>query len=583
MIHKTYTFFHNHYKKNYRGVYRHAKQLFFFDLVLLATAITLFAFSLFFFFWKPGIADQVDLVLSLGTERIKSGEAIRLTVRYTNNSELTLNDPVLALRLPKGFIIDRNLTPTTTISTLSTLALPSLHPGAEGETEIFGRYWQNLGTSERVSAILSYIPENRVDREQKFSSLIAQLPESVLKSELETPSSTFVNAAVPFAYRLTNTSDVPITGIGITSNHTLELGTEALTATTLLLPGETKTVTGTLRFRGSEAETPLQFAASVTVQGTSFVQNRASRSIRLITPVVHAAAKWQPLGTFVSAGDTVPLQVSWENRSGFSLKHSKIRLTFTPGTVNIRETARLNSIKAEGESLVIDGTSRTSLNSGATGLSDSVVLNIKLLSLLNLKDAVHAKLEVTPTFEASVAGLEGQLFKTAGEKTDVPVATELLLNTSVRYYTDEGDQLGRGPLPPTVGETTKYWVFVQMTNTTNEISDANFEATLAPGVTFSGRQSVTIGPELAYNPASNFLSWHYRELPPHSQTGFYFEVAVTPRAGQVGTTLELVKTISVRGVDEVVGKNLSATRSNLKNILPSSDRGSRFGAEVIAE
>ena len=67
--------------------------------------------------------------------------------------------------------------------------------------------------------------------------------------------------------------------------------------------------------------------------------------------------------------------------------------------------------------------------------------------------------------ETAIVDAQGKTF--TGDAAELPVATEVAMQNSIRYYTEEGDQLGRGPLPPQVGETTKYWVFVQITNTTN--------------------------------------------------------------------------------------------------------------------
>ena len=47
-----------------------------------------------------------------------------------------------------------------------------------------------------------------------------------------------------------------------------------------------------------------------------------------------------------------------------------------------------------------------------------------------------------------------------------PILIRLNSNLAVQvypmYYAPTGDQLGRGPLPPKVGETTKYWIFCEV-------------------------------------------------------------------------------------------------------------------------
>ena len=165
----------------------------------------------------------------------------------------------------------------------------------------------------------------------------------------------------------------------------------------------------------------------------------------------------------------------------------------------------------------------------------------------------------------------------------IPLATEVAVESAARYYTEEGDQLGRGPLPPMVNQTTKYWLMFRANNTNNDLRAAVFSATLPAGVEFTGKQSVTIGPTIAYNPANRDLSWNYRLLPANSQTGLYFEVAVKPNAAQIGQTLTLLKNIKFTATDDAVGKNFSFSQPDVTNVLPASDQGARSGAAVVSE
>ena len=116
MFKAIYNLFHSHYHRRYHGQYMHAKKLFVFDLFLLGGAIITLIAGLFFFFWKPGLTNWIDLNLSYGGNRIKSGEKVEMTLNYVNRSKETLTGVTLAIHLPPGFIIDRNLTPTTEFS-----------------------------------------------------------------------------------------------------------------------------------------------------------------------------------------------------------------------------------------------------------------------------------------------------------------------------------------------------------------------------------------------------------------------------------------------------------------------------------
>ena len=155
-----FKFLHRHYHKNYHGKYEHAKKLFVFDLALLFVAVVLLAGSIFLFLWKPSLTGQIDMSISLGNERIKSGDEIHLTVDYANKSRYKLNDISLGLRLPKGFLINRNKTSKDAFSDdLIFQSLKEIKAGASGQVDIYGWFWGEPNKDADFIANLSYQPE----------------------------------------------------------------------------------------------------------------------------------------------------------------------------------------------------------------------------------------------------------------------------------------------------------------------------------------------------------------------------------------------------------------------------------------
>lgn len=578
-----YNFFHRHYHTRYHGIYRHAKQLFIFDLALLGVAILMLGAGLFFFFWKPGITDLIDVTITLGEQRVRSGETVKATITYTNRSKVKINDTVLALRLPGGFMVDRDKTPETLFSKNNTFTLEPLPPGASGQVELHGVVWAEPGSQDRILASLSYVPENKEEREQKLSTYLVNLPESVLASKLTIATSTLPNRPLAFTYTLRNNAENELGPITITSNLPLQgVATKDLKNITLK-GGEEKVITGEVRLPARPRDQKVQISSSITVGNYAFKQTVEDKAVAIVTPQMYSKARLLKTVSYIEPGQELPVEITWRNSGEFSLRNPRIRVSFTPGTVDVRRTARENHFKSDGNSLIIDSNARTSLADGSPGNSDAFTFTLYLLSSFTPGTAAGAAFEIRPTVEAEIEAVSGQTFTQEGEKADAPLATDLSLRTEVRYFTPEGDQLGRGPLPPTVGETTKYWVFVQAFNTTNPVRDASFRTTLMPGIDFTGKQSVTIGPQLSYDGGSKTVSWSYRELPANSQTGLYFEVAVTPNPEQVGKTLQLTRNLNFFATDSVVGKEFSLSRAGLSNVLPGNDRGAASGAAVVAQ
>lgn len=576
------SFFHRRYHARYYGIYRHAKQLFVFDIGLLTLAVFMLGASLLFSFWKPGIADLIELSISLGGDRIKSGEEVRLTIDYTNHSKKILNDVALSLRLPEGFIVDRTQTSESVLSNNSTFILPPLRPGGKGQAVVAGRLWVTPQHEEKIIGTFSYKQEKSKEREQALTSFLLSLPESVLRPHLTIASSTFPSVSLPFTYNLQNTGAFTVEKIRLDADGGDITFDQPDARTFSLAPKETKTFTGKITLPNKNESAIFVITPTIFANNHPIPQLATQSAITMIAPRVASQVRLAEPAAYAESGQKLPITISWRNDGNYTLKKQRLRLISTPGTTDLKITARENNLKIEENALVADSSNRTALADGGRGSNDTFTVSLTLLPEFTITDDTNF-FTLTPVFEGEAAEVPGQKFIETGSAIRLPLATQIFLKSEARYYTDEGDQLGRGPLPPTIGETTKYWIFIQFTNTTNLLKNAKFSVVLPAGVEFTGRQSVTIGPELTYNQTDKTVSWNYRLIPARGQTGLYFEVAVRPTPEQIGKNLTLAKDFFLTAADDVVGKNFELTLPPLTNILGPSDRGSSAGANVIAK
>ncbi len=573
-----YKFFHKHYHRHYHGVYKNPKKLFIFDLFLLSTAIVMLGASLFFFFWKPGITDLIDLKISLGDTRIKSGEPVHLSVHYTNRSTFALTHPSLAVHLPDGFIIDRAKTPENIFSADSILTLEDIKPGAKGQADIYGTLFAEPKSDERILATLSYQTEKSSATEQKFASFFVTLPASVLEDTLTIATTTFAGQALPFTYTLKNTGASPVDGISLEDTWTPALLSDAANKSITLAPSETKTVTGTLKAPGAAGDYTVVIRSKIIANNQPIIQSIQQKTISVFVPSVSSEIKLLQQVPYIEPNQTLPAEISWKNTSSLTLSQLRIKITPTPGIIDISKTARENQLKIENGSLIIDSSRRTALATAAPGAGDTTTITFYLLPTFTASGNAP-RLSIIPSVEGGTAGFNGQQFSAPGASVSLPLATDLTLTTETRYYTPEGDQLGRGPLPPEVGQSTKYWIFVELFNTINSVEKNNLIITLSPGVTFTGKQSVTLGSPLSASGQN--LTWSLHEIPPNTKTGWYFEVETTPTEAMIGKSISLIRNISFSGSDTVVSKDFNLSSGAITNALRANDRGSKSGSKVI--
>ena len=576
-------FLRNHYHKNYHNTYQHAKKLFVFDLALLLFALLILGSTIFLWFWKPSLTNLIDISISLGNGRIKSGDEIHLTVDYTNKSKFKLNNVSLALHLPEGFIIDRTKTPKTTFSDDFTFpSIKEIKAGATGQTEIYGWFWSEPNKEELIVANLSYQPENSSGREQKLSSFISRMPDSVLVGQLVMGTSTLPNTPLKFTYTLTNSSDREINGISITNNWNTAVISEKDAANISLPVGGSKVILGQIITPNKSGSFSFSITPQVLINNRLVLQAPATKELQIFAPQIISSARLIDSSSYAEPGQILPLEIKWENKSSFKLQNLTLHLTSNlENVVDWKKTARENGARAEGvNEMFFTSNSKTQLSNGNPGSADAFPVKIYLLPNFNLPEVEKINLEIYPILNGQASDAPDQSFSQEGYHFRIPLATEVYFNTETRYYTSEGDQLGRGPLPPQVGKTTKYWIFVKIINTTNAINEAAFSASLPTGVEFTGKQSTSIGPQLDYSSANRTISWKYNTLPANSQTGLYFEVSVTPLASQVGQNILLTNSLQFSATDEFTGKKFEFSHSSLNNILKSDDSGQKFGAKV---
>jgi hypothetical protein len=559
-------FFKNHYHSRYHEKYEHAKKLFVFDMVLLSVAVAVLGSGIFFYFWKPGLMDKIDLEISLSKGRVLAGEDVCIVIYYKNNSEINLLNTQLGLHAPVGFVVDRNITPVEKFSDESIFNVEKISAGASGSVEACGKLWVEPKKEEKITSILSYLPENKKYREQKFSSFILNLQDSVIKASLEAPEHTFANAKAPFVYKIANVGaeNVIVDLEPVWTGH-FETKEKSLSQITLP-PKAQKIISGEIITPNKESDYKFGFSAFTYVKNTRIKIMTTEVGIQTTAPNFYLTAKNNSNKTYAEPNDSLRIHIAWKNNSKYAFENGKIKIQLSDGVVNSAETARANQAKIENGTMIIDKKNRTALSNIQPFAKDEFEILIKLADSFYASDENY--LEIKPTLTAELEKSEGkQNFTANADALKIQLSTNASLTAEIKYYTDEGDQLGRGPLPPVVGETTKYWVFVKILNSVNPLAEPKFSAILAPWAQFTGKQSVTLGSTLNYAEQSKEVSWSYFEIPKNSQTGLFFEIAINPSPENAGKPIQLIKEIEFYGKDKITGKEFILNKYNLTNEL----------------
>ncbi|MFH1789998.1 MAG: hypothetical protein ABH832_02935 [bacterium] len=568
-------FFKKHFHLKYHGIYRHAKKLFAFDMALLALAIVMLGSSVFFMLWKPGITDMIDLHIMLGSGRIRSGDYVHITIDYLNRSEFQLSSTTLGLQLPNGFIVDRDkVTPEYFDNNSIFLNIDEVPAGGNGRVELYGWLWTDLNVQEKIIARLTYTPEDTKRKEQKLSHYLISLSDSALQSKLIVPSSTFINTDLQFDYVITNDSDKKIEKIDITTNLP-ETYNQPFADVFSLNAKETKKISGSIKADSKQDIVSIVANPRVIINNHALNQKTINAQIKIVRPSLFSKIEFPDQLKYVEPSTIAPIKLSWKNNSNFALQNLKMKIISSyPQIIDWKKTASENHLEYENNAIIISKDHRTSLSNGPAGAGDEFEINLYFKQNFNLIGAENARLVITPTISGSLGQIVDQIYEEQGFADDIPIATEISIVPEIRYYTQDGDQLGRGPLPPQVEKQTKYWAFVQINNTSNAIKDLVFNARLSNGIQPTDKQSVTIGSKITYNKTNNFMEWSLgQSIMPNSYVGLYFELMAEPNAQQINKPIKLIESFNITATDEFTQKKFNINISGLDNKLQKNDKG----------
>ncbi len=135
-----------------------------------------------------------------------------------------------------------------------------------------------------------------------------------------------------------------------------------------------------------------------------------------------------------------------------------------------------------------------------------------------------------------------------GALVAAPISTPFTIHTTGRYYAVSGDQIGIGPLPPQVGETTKLWIGLRLGPTTADLSNVRVRIKLAPGVLVTGRDALADGG--SFTETDTELIWNLGYMPTDADgAGASFEIQLTPNKSQKGSVPVLVESVVAEAVD----------------------------------
>lgn len=159
---------------------------------------------------------------------------------------------------------------------------------------------------------------------------------------------------------------------------------------------------------------------------------------------------------------------------------------------------------------------------------------------------------------------------------DGVITTPLSIQTEARYYAASGGQIGAGPLPPQIGQATRYWIQWKIPPTETDLSKIEIKASLPTGVSFTGQKALPNGGEFVEE--GNQLIWRLPFLAATNEdTTVAFEVSLTPTQEMRDRVPILLEAAQVTALENRSDVTINFRATSVDTSLPTDEKGKNQG------
>ena len=485
------------YKNRYEGKFKRPKHVFAFDMGLIAVGAALAVISIYFgLIYKP--FEAVTVGLTAEPNAPSAGGEIVLNLTVTNNGNDPLDDVSAVLKFLAQIKFERSSLPYDRAT--QTVDFDEIGAKSETSVRIVGALSGAVGQDIRASANVAY-KDASGNIARKNAAASVKIAGSSIGAGFEMPDNIVVGQTISGDIRYFNHGNSPADNIVITpdwpQNFVLASSSPAIKNGAWVIgtiaPGSEGKISWSGSIGASGGASANIFAVETGVRSGADIltQSQNKTVVTLIDPEIGVALDGASVARL---GDTLALSATYKNTGDHTLNGVAITATADPGfTVLNIDRAALGDIAPE----------------------DSGTVKITVRVDDELPDALKNATDVQLAVRASIAGkLDNDRTVAISSPTwIVKIATQLGMTAGARYWSDTGDQLGRGPLPPVVGKTTTLWGFWNVTNTTGAVNNVRITGKLPANVTYTGKAANPFGSAPLYDPATRAMTWNVATFP----------------------------------------------------------------------
>ncbi|MEK7189683.1 MAG: hypothetical protein AAB666_01745, partial [Patescibacteria group bacterium] len=313
---------------------------------------------------------------------------------------------------------------------------------------------------------------------------------------------------------------------------------------------------GFLRSKPTSGSAALTLQAFLANGKEKYLQTSLIKYLTVVDNGLNLSANLAGDKTYLKPSEEATMEIHYQNKTGQTLKNINFNL-------NLPTTLQATKSQLTKKEILPE----------ETGI---VEFKIKLSENFDAGAITAAGLALRPFVSFYLADKPTELLRSFTPTLNIKIASQIKLHAEARYFTAEGDQLGRGPIPPKVGQVTKYWINWFVTTAPNSIKNVTLLGHLPDGVMWTNKTNVAEGEAIKFDPVTRSISWQSDRLEatPSNRcpcAGIGFEVAITPANDDAGKILTLLNQLSIQATDDATGEELKEFSPNITTDLIKDD------------
>jgi len=287
----------------------------------------------------------------------------------------------------------------------------------------------------------------------------------------------------------------------------------------------------------------------------------------------------------IRGGTDVRVQLNYKNTLTEALENPIIRVRLDGDLYDPTGISANNGFYNSNQNTIIyDQTTTDRLALLQPGEEGTFNITIKTLDLVS-----SAGVLTNPTLNLSV-DVEGTEINGNNREALSVASHSVSANSDISVISqtlhNDGSFKNSGSMPPRANSTTEYTLVFQVSNSSNEVNEAELSTFLPPYVQWLNNVAPSVERNaLSYDTVTRKLTWNLGTLRSGLGVGtsqprqVSVQVAVTPSSNNIGDPLDITGDILLKGTDEFTGTNLNFKKVPLTTRL-SNSREAGFDGRV---